>query len=85
MHGQNIVFFLAGAKNKKKNLIPMGPSLTDGENFVNDHPPKKKSHKNKQSIPPTLEDNIAASLQNSIPQVNDEGPFKVSTPTLICN
>lgn len=69
-----------GTKTKKKNLLPTDAAISDGENLNihNEHPPKKKSHKNKQSIPPTLEDNIAASLQNSIPQINDDGPFKVS-------
>lgn len=78
-------FVLVGSKSKKgiKNLISVaaqGAGIMEGDGFHAEpvlH--KKKSHKNKQNIPPTLEDNIAASLHNSISSISsDDGPFKVS-------
>nr|CAI5854937.1 unnamed protein product [Callosobruchus analis] len=76
-----------GGKSKKglKNLIStaaQGAGITEGDEYSGSEPPPKKksssssTHKNKQNIPPTLEDNIAASLQNSIPSISDDGPFK---------
>ncbi|KAJ8977268.1 hypothetical protein NQ317_003970, partial [Molorchus minor] len=71
----------AGSKSKKslKNLISVaaqGAGINEGDGFINDHSLKRKSHKTKQNIPPTLEDNIAASLHTSILPINDDGPFK---------
>lgn len=83
-----------GSKSKKglKNLISaaaQGAGINEGDEYSsNDHVHKKKSsHKNKHlhqqgpqqsNTAPTLEDNIAASIQNSIPPPSDELPFKVS-------
>lgn len=73
-----------GSKSKKnlKNLITaaaQGAGINEGDGYTSDQQPhKKKSHKSKQNSAPTLEDNIAASLQNSIPTANDDNPFKVS-------
>ncbi|CAG9836686.1 unnamed protein product [Diabrotica balteata] len=76
-----------GSKSKKtlKNLISaaaQGAGISDGDDYSSDHSHKKKLHKIKQpqqpqqNMAPTLEDNIAASLQNSIPSANDDEPFK---------
>ncbi|CAG9861726.1 unnamed protein product [Phyllotreta striolata] len=76
-----------GSKSKKslKNLITVaaqGAGIGEGDGYSSDQSHKKKSmHKNKQmpqqsSIAPTLEDNIAASIQNSVPAANDDESFK---------
>ena len=76
----------AGAKNKKtlKNLIAAaaqgaGINDSDGLGYTPEVQPhsKKRSHKNKQAVP-TLEDNIAASMQNSFSGTIDDNPFKVN-------
>ncbi|XP_074037653.1 uncharacterized protein isoform X2 [Leptinotarsa decemlineata] len=68
-----------GMKSKKsmKNLISAAAQEAGiGDMYADPLPHKKKSNRSKQNIPPTLEDNIAASLHNSIPQINDDGPLK---------
>lgn len=75
-----------GSKSKKnlKNLISVaaqGAGISDGDGYGSDNSHKKKSkHKQpqqpQQNIAPTLEDNIAASIQSSIPSIIDDGPFK---------
>ncbi|XP_050506722.1 daf-12-interacting protein 1 isoform X2 [Diabrotica virgifera virgifera] len=77
-----------GSKSKKtlKNLISaaaQGAGIGEGDDYSSDHSHKKKLLKIKQpqqpqqqNMAPTLEDNIAASLQNSIPSANDDEPFK---------
>ncbi|XP_060530425.1 uncharacterized protein LOC132704443 [Cylas formicarius] len=68
-----------GTKTKKgmKNLIAaaaQGAGINDSDGYPSEQPKKKPSHKNKQIVP-TLEDNIAASMQNSF-VANDDNPFK---------
>ncbi|XP_018572236.1 uncharacterized protein LOC108911707 isoform X2 [Anoplophora glabripennis] len=71
-----------GSKSKKnlKNLITaaaQSAGINEGDGYTSDQQPlKKKTHKSKQNNAPTLEDNIAASLQNSIPPANEDNPFK---------
>ncbi|KAJ8927894.1 hypothetical protein NQ314_019599, partial [Rhamnusium bicolor] len=73
-----------GSKSKKnlKNLITaaaQGAGIHEGDGYTTDQihtTHRKRSHKSKQNIPPTLEDNIAASLQNSIPPISDDNPYK---------
>jgi len=74
----------AGSKNRKpRNLIAaaaQGAGINDADGlgaYPGEHHSNKKSkssHKNKQAVP-TLEDNIAASM-NSFSAVNDDNPFK---------
>ncbi|XP_050303232.1 atrophin-1 isoform X2 [Anthonomus grandis grandis] len=75
-----------GSKNKKpRNLIAAaaqgaGINDSDGLGFVSEHhqannKKSKVNHKSKPAVP-TLEDNIAASMQNNLIAVNDDNPFK---------
>ncbi|XP_063909311.1 uncharacterized protein LOC135126961 isoform X2 [Zophobas morio] len=66
---------------KKRNLITaaaQGAGIQEIDGYVSDGNPKKsRSNKsNKQNAPPTLEDNIAASLSNNTLITHDENPFK---------
>lgn len=81
-----------GAKNKKpRNLIAaaaQGAGINDSDGlgvYPSEHHSSsrksKSSHKNKQTVP-TLEDNIAASMQNNFSTVNDDNPFKVGRDEL---
>ncbi|RZC32892.1 uncharacterized protein BDFB_003340 [Asbolus verrucosus] len=65
---------------KRRNLITaaaQGAGIQEIDGYVSDSSAKKsKGNKSKQNTPPTLEDNIAASLPNNTLIVNDDNPFK---------
>ncbi|CAG9767032.1 unnamed protein product [Ceutorhynchus assimilis] len=72
----------SGPKHKKpRNLIAaaaQGAGINDSDGLGVYSSPEKKlksSHKLKPTVP-TLEDNIAASMQNNLSSVNDDNPFK---------
>ncbi|EFA02073.1 nuclear receptor coactivator 6 [Tribolium castaneum] len=63
---------------KRRNLITaaaQGAGIHEIDGYVSDNSKKNKGSKNKQNAPPTLEDNIAASLSNNV-VTNDDNPFK---------
>ncbi|XP_044255617.1 uncharacterized protein LOC123005750 [Tribolium madens] len=64
---------------KRRNLITaaaQGAGIYETDGYVSDNSKKNKGNKNKQNAPPTLEDNIAASLSNNSLITNDDNPFK---------
>jgi hypothetical protein len=68
----------SGSK-KKRNLITaaaQGAGIQEIDGYVSDGNNKKNKGSKNKNAPPTLEDNIAASLSNNTLIANDENPFK---------
>lgn len=71
----------AASTRKRRNLIgaaAQGAGINEVDGYVSDNNRKvKTNNKTKQTMAPTLEDNIAASLSNNKLLMTEENPFKV--------